>query len=91
MKLKPSMRSKKRYLLLENANQEEVKKIILDYLGILGFAKAEPFFLEKNNLVLVVNRNELENVRAAFELSKYNTKVIKVSGTLKGLGIKRNL
>ena len=85
LKLKPSMRDSKRYLLLKG-KKEDIEKSIMDYIGILGWAKANPVFLEKdNNLILCINRGELNNVRAGFKLSESNIEVRKVSGTIKGL------
>ena len=79
--LKPSLREKKRYLLLEEPKKEEVEKAILDYVGILGYGKASPIFV--NNDILAVNRRETDKVKAALLLS--GIKVKRVSGTLKGL------
>ncbi|MCA9485430.1 MAG: hypothetical protein KC506_01140 [Nanoarchaeota archaeon] len=90
LKIKPSAKTKRRYLLLE-ANKREVEQTILDYIGILGWAKASPLFVKsfkektKNKLILSVERSEISNIRAAFEISKAKIKVEKVSGTLKGL------
>jgi len=86
LKIKPSAKVKRRYLLLEAKNRNEVEKAILDYLGILGWAKAAPHFVEKTSqLILAVERSSLADIRAAFELSSANIKVKKVSGTIKGL------
>ncbi|MBI2047154.1 hypothetical protein HYT26_03260 [Candidatus Pacearchaeota archaeon] len=84
IKIKPSMKEKKRYLLLEtNAAKSEKEQAILDYIGILGYAKAAPAFVRSN--ILAVNREDVDKVRAALALSKKLIKVKKVSGTLKGL------
>lgn len=93
LRLKSSARIKKRYLLLEAESREIVKKVILEYIGALGWARALPVFLDlkkgkeklKGKIVLSVERAEVLNVRAAFEASKENIKVLKVSGTLNGL------
>ncbi len=91
LKIKSSARIKKRYLLIEVDDKESIEKSILDYLGVLGFAKASPVFVEpfnkinSNNFILSVDRKELSNIRAAFELSHDKIKVLRVSGTLKGL------
>jgi len=88
LKLKPTTRLKRRYLAITGAGKAEIERIILDYLGILGWAKAAPFFVseENNRIILAVNREELGNIRAAFEISPGKAKIMKVSGTLKGLG-----
>jgi RNase P/RNase MRP subunit POP5 len=86
LKQKPAQRIKRRYILFENTNREEIEKIILDYLGILGWAKAIPVFVErKKGLILAVERKSVDNVRAAFEMCDNKIKIKKVSGTLKGL------
>ena len=87
LKLKPSMRIKRRYLLLEAKTKEEIEKNILDYIGILGWAKAKPLFVknDKNKIILAVERSSLDDIRGSFEVSKNEIKVIRVSGTLKGL------
>ena len=87
MKLKPSARPDRRYLLIEAKSKEEVEKAILDYIGVLGWAKAAPVFVDVGKeMILCVNRKEVDNVRAALELCEGNIKVKRVSGTLKGLG-----
>ena len=46
MRLKPSMLENKRYLLLDaNASKEEIETAILNYIGVLGWAKASPVFI----------------------------------------------
>ena len=65
--LKPSQRENRRYLLLEtNSNKEEIESVILDYVGVLGFAKASPIFVSNN--ILSVKREEIDKIRAAFAL-----------------------
>jgi len=88
--LKPSHREKKRYILIKGGSldQKEIDKIILDYIGILGYAKACPLIVkrEKENIVLAVNRKEIDKVRASFLISGKKIEIRKVSGTLRGLG-----
>ena len=45
LKLKPSARINRRYLFIEGS-KEDIEKVILDYIGILGWAKASPFFIK---------------------------------------------
>ncbi len=87
LKIKPSARTKKHHLLLEAKNKKEVEQTILEYIGILGWAKASPSFPPPKNgkIILSVNRKSVTEIRAAFEISKNKIKVLKVSGTLKGL------
>lgn len=91
LKIKPSAKTKRRYLLLKAESKKEVEKTILDYIGILGWSKASPIFVSpfknrvENKIILSVDRKELTNIRAAFELSKSGIKIEKVSGTIAGL------
>jgi len=88
-RLKPSHREKKRYLLLagKDASQKNIESSILDYIGILGFAKASPQVIHRTakGLILAVNRKELDKVRASFLMSGKDIQVKRVSGTLRGL------
>lgn len=87
LKLKSSARVKRRYILFDSGDKDEIEKIILDYLGILGWAKASPVFLKNKDrkMILAIERKEVDNIRAAFEISNSKIRIIRVSGTLKGL------
>jgi len=86
LKVKSSAKIKRRYLLIDGKKQE-IESAILDYIGILGWAKASPVFSSEinNNQVLSVDRKEVTSIRAALEASSYKLKTLRVSGTLKGL------
>ena len=89
LKLKPSARDSKRYLLLKG-KKADVEKAILDYIGILGWAKANPTWVydkkkKTGDLILAVNRKEIDKIMGAFAISENNVEVLRVSGTLKGL------
>lgn len=85
LKLRASQRDNRRYLVVAG-NNEDVKKAILDYIGILGMARAAylPVKVQKNRVVGSVRREELEKVKAALAFA--GLKVERVSGTIKGLG-----
>jgi len=89
-KLNPALREKKRYILVRGKNlKENIEKSILDYIGILGMAKASPKLIksEKQDSVIVsINREMLNPVKAAFLISPEKIEVLRVSGTIKGLG-----
>jgi RNase P/RNase MRP subunit POP5 len=88
-KLKPSAKTGKRYLLV-SGSKKDVEEAILSYVGVLGWAKANPYFVKKvsGGHVLAVNRGEIDKVRGAFAVAADKIQVMKVSGTLKGLGKK---
>jgi RNase P/RNase MRP subunit POP5 len=81
MKLRPSGKLRRRYLLFKG-KREDVEKAVLDYIGILGWSKSSPVFVKDN--ILAVNREEVDNVIAGIALDG-KAEVLKVSGTLKGL------
>ena len=85
-KLKSSARDNKRYILVMGL-RSSIEKAILEFIGVLGWADATPIFVKEraNEVIFAVNREALTKVRAALALAKDNLKVIRVSGTLKGL------
>jgi RNase P/RNase MRP subunit POP5 len=87
MKLKPSMKSHRRYLLVKTSDKSNIEKVILDYLGILGLAKMNLFFVKEagNEFLISIERGEVDSFRAAVECSKADIRIIKVSGTMKGI------
>lgn len=89
LKLKPSARDKRRYLLIK-ATSPKVEAAILEYIGVLGFAKSAYMKVNTRDfpgkMVGSCLVKSLEDVRAALALS--GIKIEKVSGTLKGLNHK---
>ena len=87
--LKPSHRDKRRYLLIKgvDANKNNVEKSILEFIGLLGYAESAINFVKinKNNLIIAINRGALDKVRTSFLLSGKDIKIIKVSGAIKKL------
>lgn len=72
------------------ASKSNVEAALMEYLGVLGWSRAAPVFLKETQkgLIFAVNREELQHVEAACVLYKNPVQVLKVSGTLKGLGVK---
>ena len=86
LKLIPSMKIKRRYIIFNTNNQEQIEQVILDSLGTLGWAKTSPVFIkDKGKLVLSVKSSSPDELRAALELSNKELKILSISGTLKGL------
>ena len=86
--LKPSLRENKRYLLIEGEElRKNVEKAILDFIGTLGYSKTDLDWIKegKNNAIISVNRETVNNVKASLALFPKKIEVKKVSGTLKGL------
>lgn len=87
--LKPSMRENKRYLLVRGKNaRKNIEKAILDFVGILGMSKVGLNWIksERNSVIVSVNRKIVDSVRASICVFPEKMEVVKVSGTLKGLG-----
>ena len=86
--LKPSMREKKRYLLVKGKNlKQNVERAILDFIGVLGMSKVGLRWIKSNtnSAIISVNREMVNFVRASFCVWPEKMSVEKVSGTLKGL------
>jgi len=90
--LKPSIREKKRYLLIKggSVSKEKIEKAILEFIGILGYSEASPTFIKKQTgndegLIISVNRKAVDKVRASLAVYPEKMTIVKVSGTLKGL------
>ena len=86
--LKPSMREKKRYLLVKGKNlRENVDKAILDFIGILGMSKAglEWIKTSSDSAIIAINRKSVDHVRASFAVWPDKIDVERVSGSLKKL------
>ncbi len=89
--LKPSMREKKRYLLVKGKNcKVNIEKAILDFIGVLGMSKAGFGWIKstKDSAVISINRESVNSVRASLCIWPEKMTVERVSGTLKGLGNK---
>jgi len=86
--LKPSMRENKRYLLVRGKNlRANVEKAILEFVGVLGMSKTGLGWIktEKDSVIISVNREAVDSVRASLCAFSEEIEVKKVSGTLKGL------
>lgn len=90
--LKPSHREHKRYLLLsgKDATKDIIEETILKFIGILGWAKASPEFIKlthpkQGKLVISVNRQELDKIKAALVVSEKNIIIEKISGVIHNL------
>lgn len=82
------MRENKRYLLIKGSDlKKNVKKAILEGIGVLGLSKAG-FSLIKSgsdSAIVAVNREALNEVRACFAIFPEKISVERVSGSLKKL------
>lgn len=99
MKLRPTLKENKRYLLLvakikkfsRDSFEKRIEKTLIDYLGILGYGKAGPIFVEtayKNGVaysIVSVNNKFVVDVKASLVLSKSGLRCTYVSGTIKKL------
>ncbi|MEK6906625.1 MAG: hypothetical protein AABW81_03320 [Nanoarchaeota archaeon] len=91
--LKPSMREKKRYLLVSGKNlKENIEMAILNFIGVLGMSKTGLTFIKlgENNAIICINRESVNHVRASLAVWHEKLTVKGVSGTLKGLKSKHS-
>ena len=85
MKLRPSLKQKKRYVLFEIKADKEfslpevseaIESSLLRFLGELGLAKASPLFIkekwngQKQRFVLKVNHQYVDELKSAVILNK---------------------
>ena len=96
MKLKPSLRQKKRYIVFEivsptkfsvNYVKDEVEKALLLFFGQLGMSKASPLFLKekyKNNKFIVKINNKYvdECISAVILIKKVKNKEVIVKSII---------
>ncbi|MEK6925891.1 MAG: Rpp14/Pop5 family protein [Nanoarchaeota archaeon] len=84
--LKPSMKENMRYLYVKG-KIDDIEKAILDFIGVLGMSKSSLLWIkkEKDYAIIGVNRESVNKVRASFAVWHEEIKVVRVSGTLKGL------
>ena len=87
--LKPAHRERKRYLLIKgkNANKKNIELVILEFVGVLGWAEAKPQFIksEKGKVVLAINRGSLDKIRTSFMMSEKDLIITKISGSVKNV------
>jgi len=87
--LKPSHRENKRYLLIKgrDADKKAIEEVILEFIGVLGYAEASPQIVKDNgnSIILAVNTKSLDKIRTSFMMSNKELNIVKVSGTLKTL------
>ncbi len=85
--LKPSNREKKRYLKVKGSIGD-IEKAIFEGIGTIGMSKVGLAWIKKSkeSSIISINRETIDAVRACFALWSKKIDVLKVSGTLKGLG-----
>lgn len=83
MKLPSSLKERRHYIIIKKTPEKEVKAILMDYLGIINYAKAGPRTISLgDNTAISIERDFVNIAKTALSLSKIN--VIKVTGTIKG-------
>jgi len=84
--LKPSHKEKKRYLEIKgkDATRTNIENSVLEFIGVLGYTEAGITFIDskKDYLIMAVNRESLDKIRASFLMSGKDIKIFRVSGSL---------
>jgi RNase P/RNase MRP subunit POP5 len=85
LKLKPSSRDNRRYFLADCSENDKIEAAILDYIGVLGFAKSAYLCVSRqgNKILGSCSREHLNNVLASLNFA--GIRVTKVSGTIRAL------
>jgi RNase P/RNase MRP subunit POP5 len=87
--LRPSLREKKRYMLLDiraTRWKDKLKENFLRLFGEYGLANAGILFVNKDYRQIVrVNNKYVDHIRTTLVLMPYFAQTKRVSGTLKGL------
>jgi len=86
--LKPSLKERKRYLLVKGKNlKKNIEKAILNFIGVLGLSKVGLSWIKttKDSAIICINREMLNKVRASLVIFPQKMTVERVSGTIKGL------
>jgi RNase P/RNase MRP subunit POP5 len=86
----PSHKENKRYLVVQGNNlKENIEKAILEFSGILGMSKCGLSFISSdpktNSVIICINRESVDLVRASFAVFPEKIQVSGISGTLKKL------
>jgi RNase P/RNase MRP subunit POP5 len=86
----PSHKENKRYLLIKGKDlKKNIEKAILEFSGTLGMSKCGLSFISSdsasNSVIICINREAVDLVRASLVIFAEKMEVTKVSGTLKGL------
>ncbi|HLC31645.1 MAG TPA: hypothetical protein VJK51_03180 [Candidatus Nanoarchaeia archaeon] len=90
LKLKATKRSTLRYILFSGSDREGVSALLQRMLGVMGVSRlAARYVAHGTEVIVAVDRAAVDSVRAAVELDPGETRIVRVSGTLKGL--RRNL
>lgn len=83
MKLPSSLKERRHYIIVKKISEKEIKDILMDYLGIINYAKAGPKIINLQDKVAIsIERDFVNLAKTALALSKIN--VIRVAGTIKG-------
>ena len=91
LRMLSSLKEKRHYLVLvsEEADENSIKKAILDFIGALGYSKTGFFFIESDragkNVYFIASAvaKHVDEIKAAVSLMKPRVKCIGVSGTIK--------
>ncbi|MBM3230128.1 hypothetical protein FJZ22_00525 [Candidatus Pacearchaeota archaeon] len=77
------------YVLFDSSSQQEIEQRLLEGIGLLGWARAQPVVQEvRGKIVVAIHPTMVQDVRAAALLCSPPLSVLAVSGTLAGLGRK---
>jgi RNase P/RNase MRP subunit POP5 len=83
MKLPSSLKERRHYVIIAKTESSKIKNILMDYFGIINYAKAGPKLINLGDKIAIsIERDFVNLAKTALVLSK--VPVIKVTGTIKG-------
>jgi hypothetical protein len=86
MKRTGTTRLHHQHILFAETNAAQVKEGLLQGLGLLGWARAEPVFSTQHaHVVMSCNPRMINEVKAASVLCSPRLTILRISGTLAGL------
>jgi RNase P/RNase MRP subunit POP5 len=82
MKLPSTLREKRHYIIIKRTDEFRIKNALMDYLGIINYAKAGPKVIHLQEKTAISLERDFVNIaKTALIMSKIP--VIKVTGTIK--------
>lgn len=82
MKLPSTLKERRHYIIIKKTSENEIKNILMDYLGIINYAKAGPKIINLGDkLAISIERDFVNLAKTALIMSKIP--VMRVTGTIK--------
>jgi len=82
MKLPSTLKERRHYIIIKKTSENEIKNALMDFLGIINYAKAGPKIINLGDkLAISIERDFVNIAKTALMMSKIP--VLRVTGTIK--------